>query len=74
MTDTGIRYTHCRGPHRDRREVGGDDARDGLCSVVGGGCTHRYFMWCHANGKSTHPLDSIERSVAIDQWLEAGAP
>mgnify|MGYP003556940694 len=69
MTDTGIRYTHCRGPH-----CGGAKLHDEVNETQDGLCLQCYM---HARAWAQYPdyaLESPEWSVAIDQWLESGAP
>ncbi len=82
MSDTGIRYTRCRSPHCGGEElVDSIDRCDGLCSTGKASCFDRFFQWDRARG-SVQALEvdlasaarSPERSVAIDEWLEAGAP
>lgn len=78
MTDTGIRYTHCRGPHCGGRKLLGLDIYDGLCSGDTGDndCYGRFREWVYDSAPhvDAFAIVSIEWSVAIDQWLEAGAP
>lgn len=79
MTDTGIRYTHCRGPHCGGRVLLRESERaDGLClgEPNRAGCFSRANDWAdqHLPDTAEAGLDSPEWSVAIDQWLEAGAP
>ena len=81
MTDTGIRYTHCRGPHCGGMELRHPSEReDGLCLSNHDphrvGCYARAAQWAekHCPRAEHAGLDSPEWSVAIDQWLEAGAP
>lgn len=75
MTDTGIRYTHCRGPHCGGRQLfEGAPVPDGLCSDGDGCCFDRFNTWRMEHAKNVGGYASVEWSVAIDQWLEAGAP
>ncbi len=78
MTDTGIRYTHCRGPHCGGRDLIGLDVFDGLCSGrrKDDTCYQRFTHWLDETAPHIHTftVQSPEWSVAIDQWLEAGAP
>ena len=78
MTDTGIRYTHCRGPHcGGRKLLGGASALDGLCSGTDASCFESFNAWRMEHAKRAlfeGSYASVEWSVAIDQWLEAGAP
>ena len=72
MTDTGIRYTHCRGPHCEEsfEELHSLSCIDGLCHR----CWRKMDAWRDARGLGLMVVQSVEWSVAIDQWLEAGAP
>ena len=71
MTDTGIRYTHCRGPHCGGRKLRMVDERaDGLCFDLQAtsSCFSRARAWAQAHEMGFMTLDSPEWSVAIDQW------
>lgn len=77
MTDTGIRYTHCRGPHCGGQKLRlVDEQLDGLCFGLpaDSSCFSRARQWAQAREMGFMALDSPEWSIAIDQWLEAGAP
>lgn len=74
-TDTGIRYTHCRGPNCREAFKSPQtlSCSDGLCWM----CWNKAARWAALRGDigdHAHRAYSPEWSVAIDQWLEAGAP
>ena len=86
MSDTGIRYTHCRAPNCGVELTHEAEHADGLHSItISGdeGCFHRFNRWrleSRHHASVEWSVDyvlgyaSVEWSVAIDEWLEAGAP
>lgn len=78
-------FTHCKACGCTLRRV--FDHQDGLCSHQYdslAGCFHKWRRWLvqrpdcpkeleHEDVNSA-PYDSPIRAVAIDQWLEQGAP
>jgi len=77
MSDKSYGYRHCKRCGRAIQRI--SDQADGLHSLDDqqDSCFYRWVQWHEKTKlKSAFALsyNSPERAVAIDEWLEAGAP